>query len=84
MNQKLTLVIEQELIAQAKKYAKKKGHSLSGLVENYFKVLTKTSDTESDAIEISPKVKALMGSIRLPDDFDYKKVLAEEINKKHA
>jgi hypothetical protein len=84
MNTKLTLTIEHELIAQAKKYAKNKGRSLSDLVENYFKVLTKTSGTKSDSIEISPKVKALMGSIKLPDDFDYKKVLSEEINKKHA
>jgi hypothetical protein len=84
MNTKLTLTIEQELIAQAKKYAKNKGRSLSDIVENYFKVLTKKSVTESDSIEISPKVKALMGSIKLPDNFDYKKVLSDEINRKHA
>ncbi len=84
MNTKLTLTIEQELIAQAKKYAKNKGRSLSDIVEDYFKVLTKTLDSERDSIEISPKVKALMGSIKLPDNFDYKKVLSEEINKKHA
>jgi len=84
MNTKLTLTIEQELIVLAKKYAKNKGRSLSDLVENYFKVLTKSLDKDSDSIEISPKVKALMGSIKLPDDFDYKKALSEEINRKHA
>jgi hypothetical protein len=29
-------------------------------------------------------VKELMGSIKLPKDFDYKKELSEAISKKHA
>jgi hypothetical protein len=84
INTKLILAIEQELISKAKKYPKNKGRSLSDLVENYFKVITKTSEIENDSFEISPKVNSLMGSVKLPEGFDYKKVLSEEINKKHA
>lgn len=82
MNTKLTLMIEQELIARAKKYAKDKGRSLSDLVENYFKMLTDSK--QSETIEITSKVKSLMGSFKLPENFDYKEVLKEEIYKKHA
>jgi hypothetical protein len=34
--------------------------------------------------EISPRVKRLMGSIVLPENFDYKKSLSEEIIKKYG
>lgn len=82
MNTKLTLSIEQDLIGRAKKYAKDRGRSLSDLVENYFKMLTHSE--ESETIEISPRVKSLMGSFTLPDDMNYKEVIEDEIIKKHA
>ena len=37
MTTKLTLTIEEKVISSAKKYAQKKGKSLSNLVENYLK-----------------------------------------------
>ena len=82
MNTKLTLTLEKEVIEIAKKYAKEKGQSLSELVENYFKLLTKDSKTEM--VELSPKVKSLKGILKVNKDFDYKKVLEEEIIKKHG
>ena len=39
MKTKLTLVMEDEVIYNAKKYAKKKEESLSSLVENYLKAV---------------------------------------------
>ena len=41
MNTKLTLTIEQEIIERAKLYAKSKNRSLSDIIENYLKILTK-------------------------------------------
>ena len=41
MNTKLTLTIEKEIIEEAKVYAREKGQSLSDIVENYLKLLTK-------------------------------------------
>jgi len=41
MNTKLTLTIEREIIDRAKSYAKEKNRSLSDIIENYLKLLTK-------------------------------------------
>ena len=41
MNTKLTLTIQQEIIHKAKEYAKEKNRSLSDIIENYLKILTK-------------------------------------------
>jgi hypothetical protein len=81
MNTKLTLTLEHSVISKAKKYAKLKGHSLSDLVENYLKVITKES--EGSEIEITPIVKSLQGSFKAPPDFDYKKELTKSLSKKY-
>lgn len=81
MTTKLTLTIEQDVIKTAKTYAHKNGRSLSELIENYLKTLV---NKEKDSKEISPKVKRLVGSVKLPKNFDYKKTLEEEIIKKHG
>ncbi|MEM6526362.1 MAG: DUF6364 family protein [Bacteroidota bacterium] len=81
MNTKLTLTIEEEIIQRAKKYAKQKGRSLSDIIENYLKVITK-EETKTD-VEITPLVKSLRGSFKAPKDFDYKKELAKELVKKY-
>lgn len=77
---KLTLTIEEDVIDSAKKYARKKGSSLSNIVENYLKSIT---SKESKSGEIPPKILRLKGSIKLPSNFDYKKELSNAINKKH-
>ncbi len=80
MNTKLTLTIEDSVISTAKKYAKNKGESLSHIVENYLKSL---STNEVSNKEISPRILKLKGSIKLPEDFDYKKSLSNAINEKY-
>ncbi|MBK8501988.1 MAG: hypothetical protein IPL46_07165 [Saprospiraceae bacterium] len=82
MNTKLTLTIEKEVIEEAKEYAKKKGQSLSNLVENYFKLLTK-DDRQVRPKKLSPRVKRLRGILKVDKDFDYKSVLEEELTKKY-
>lgn len=77
MNTKLTLTIEREVIKTAKEYAKEKGQSLSDLVENYFKLITRDR-RELKPEELSPRVQRLRGIIKVDDDFDYKEVLAEK------
>ncbi|MFA9187648.1 DUF6364 family protein [Flavobacterium sp. FBOR7N2.3] len=81
MNTKLTLTIEQSVIEKAKKYAKEKERSLSDLIENYLKALTK-DEAQSD-IELTPIVKSLKGSFNTPENNDYKKDLAKILNKKY-
>ncbi len=80
MTTKLTLTIEDKVINTAKMYAKKRGKSLSHLVENYLKSI---SVVDKDEIAISPKVLKLLGIIKLPDAFDYKTDLAKALAKKY-
>ena len=81
MNTKLTLTIEQSVIEKAKKYAKNKERSLSDLIENYLKALTTEEISKQD--ELSPTVKSLKGSFKIPEDFDYKKELSERLTEKY-
>lgn len=81
MNTKLTLTIEQTVIEKAKAYAKDKGDSLSGIVENYLKVITK--EDEKSEIGMTPVVKSLKGAFKAPSDFDYKKELEKGLSEKY-
>lgn len=78
MKPKLTLNIDEEIIAKAKEYAKSNGRSLSGLVEDYLNFLTRPLETES--VSLSPKVKSILGSISVPYSFNYKKELSDRRN----
>lgn len=80
MSTKLTLTIDDSVISAAKKYAKNKGKSLSYIVENYLMTLTSKEMKEES---ISPRILKLMGTIELPNDFDYKKTLTNSLSKKY-
>lgn len=81
MDTKLTLSIDRDVARKAKMYARSKGRSLSDLVENYLKLLTRNSSVEDS--EYSPIVKSLLGSVSLPEDFDYKKEITDSLTKKY-
>ena len=80
MNTKLTLTIEQTIIEKAKLYAKSKECSLSNIIENYLKVITKKNNEE---VELTPVVKSLKGSFNAPKNFDYKKELTNRLTEKY-
>lgn len=81
MNTKLTLTIEQTIIEKAKKYAHGKGRSLSDIVENYLKAITKEDSKES--IELTPIVRSLKGTFKAPENIDYKKELSKRLTEKY-
>jgi hypothetical protein len=81
MNTKLTLTIEQTIIEKAKKYANGKGRSLSDIVENYLKAITKEDNNES--IELTPIVQSLKGTFKTPQNLDYKKELSKRLTEKY-
>lgn len=83
MNTKLTLTIEKEVIEIAKKYAKEKGQSLSEIVENYFKFVT-ADRMKIKENRLSPKVRKLRGILKTDENFDYKRILTEELSKKYG
>ena len=49
------------------------------LKKNYSKSIIVQDETKS---ALSPKIAKLLGSIKLPEDFDYKKVLGDAVNRK--
>ncbi len=81
MNTKLTLTIEQSIIEKAKKYARKRERSLSDLIENYLKALTNEEMINEE--ELTPIVKFLKGSFKMPKNFDYKKELTDRLSEKY-
>jgi hypothetical protein len=81
MNKKLTLTIEQTIIEKAKNYANGKGRSLSDIVENYLKAITKEDNNES--IELTPIVQSLKGSFKTSKNIDYKKELSKRLTEKY-
>ncbi|NQU53802.1 MAG: hypothetical protein HQ522_14830 [Bacteroidetes bacterium] len=82
MNTKLTLTIEREIIDRAKNYAKEKNRSLSDIIENYLKLLTK-DEQKSKNKKLNSTVESLKGSFKMPKDFDYKKELRNRLEDKY-
>lgn len=87
MKTKLTLVMDDEVIYNAKIYAKKKEESLSSLVENYLKAVSATSKLASPKKSNSKKPISLIekhrGIISIPEDYDYKKEIGLYLVKKY-
>lgn len=83
MDTKLTLTLDKQIIKRAKLYAKKHNRSLSDLIESYLKVLTGKESEEDFKNKLSPTVRAMLGSLKMPADSDYRKTLQEELWKRY-
>ena len=80
MTTKLTLTIEKEVIERAKLYAKRTGRSLSDMIEKYLENITRE---EKNHRHISPKLRKIVGSVKLPRNFNEEKELRAYLEKKH-
>ncbi len=80
MTTKLTILVEEETIKKAKKYAGQTGQSLSKLIENYLNTVTR--DTDDKSKKFSPRIKRLMGSVKLPKDFEWRAEVEKNIKEK--
>ena len=81
MTTQLTVTIEENVLKSAKQYAETKGSSLSEIIENYLKRIALRNNPQND--NFSPSIKELLGSVTLPENFEYKKELTNELTKKH-
>jgi Family of unknown function (DUF6364) len=70
---KLTLSVDDRVVARAKRYAKSKGVSLSGMVEAY---LSAVAGTPPHAGSDAPILRSIRGSLRKADLSEYRKHLA--------
>lgn len=83
MQTKLTLTVEQEVIQNAKEYAKKHDRSLSNIVEEYLKSLSLVKSKDKKA-KFSKIVRELKGSVKDPDkNKSYKELLQDALIEKH-
>ena len=80
MDTKLTLKLNEDIIAKAKEYAKEKKTSLSDLIENYLQKLTNDKKSKKT---ITPLVKSLSGIINLPKDYNDKKDYTDYLTNKY-
>lgn len=80
MNSKLTLNIDQDIIVDAKFYAKSNSISLSKLIENYLLSLT---NKKSSKTKVSPLVESLTGVISV-ESKEYKKEYSDYLSKKYS
>lgn len=80
---KLTLSINQSVIDEAKEYAKSNGRSLSKIVEEYLKSLSKPEKSEKS----TPPHKLVMelkGSVKMPKELiSYKEILQDALVEKY-
>lgn len=79
MTTKLTLTVEKSIIEKAKTYAKQTGRSLSEIIENYLETITSEKSNEP----VSSKLKNIIGSVKLPKNFDEEKELRAYYERKH-
>jgi len=80
MTTKLTLTVDDSVIRKAKSYAKSTGRSLSGLIQSYLETLTEEVNEQQ---QISPKLKKIAGTVKLPPDFDEEAELRAYFENKH-
>ncbi|RPI74821.1 MAG: antitoxin [Desulfobacteraceae bacterium] len=80
MNTKLTLRLSDDLINEAKNYAKKEGKSLSQLVTDFF-VAISSKKNPSQKSDLMPKTFQLYGSLK--DKFISKDDYNKHIEKKY-
>ncbi len=75
MNTKLTLRLDEDLIASAKRHSAESGKSLSQLVADFFALI----DAEG-GVEITPRVRSLRGVLAGSklDESDYRHHLEEK------
>ena len=73
MNTKLTLRLDQELIARAKRHSADTGRSVSQLVAYFFSLI----EAQDSGVEITPRVRALRGVLAGSelDEDDYRRHL---------
>ena len=83
MNSKLTLSIEEQVIESAKEYAKKQGRSLSSIVEEYLKSISKKNH-QNKKPKFDPLVEELCGSVKIPKNKTYDEILGEALIEKYS
>ena len=93
MQAKLTLRMDEELIAEAKQIAKENGKSVSQMVADYFRQFHHKSKTAEKSLpldaetKLSPLTQQLVGLLanaKIDEDIDAKAIYHEHLDEKYA
>ncbi|MDR0586444.1 MAG: DUF6364 family protein [Treponema sp.] len=83
MYTKLTLSIDQNVIENAKKYAKNQKRSVSKLVEEYLSSISLSVDKKVEYNTLGPITKELVGIIKVNKNTGYKEILTDALMEKY-
>jgi hypothetical protein len=76
VNTKLTLRLDEDLIASAKRHSAESGRSISQLVADFFALI----DASDAGVEVTPRVRSLRGVLKGSglDEGDYRRHLEDK------
>jgi uncharacterized protein DUF6364 len=83
MKAKLTLTVEESIIAEAKRYSKRAGKSLSGMFEELF-LNAKKTQPKSERAFAAARLMKLLDESKPVKTLDDKKLRKEHLLKKYA
>lgn len=84
MEETLKIKMDKTIIEEAKRYASSQNENLSKIIEAYLKSLIREKKDKQREIPITPFVKSMETGIKIPADFDYRKVYSDYLQKKHS
>jgi hypothetical protein len=89
MKTKLTLNVDDKIIARAKRESAKRNLSLSAVVENYLDRFSKNDSHKKNAKTSEPSLlerirKYTKNAKPLPENFDYKKAFHDHLDEKYG
>lgn len=80
MDSRITLRLDKDIIEQAKEYAREHGTSLSRIIENYLKMVSKP---RGRSIEVTPLVKSLSGIAEPATEAELEDARLRHLMEKH-
>lgn len=83
MNTKLTLSLDKNVITRAKNYARNKNKSLSQIIEDYLKSISKNEKNIQVLEEIPPITQSLSGILKGKPEIDFKNDISDYMMRKH-
>ena len=80
MTQKLTLSIDEKTVLKARRISRKRGKSISRMVEEYLNSITEKENQKESAVK---KTSGVLKD-RIPASVDWKKTKVAYLGKKHG
>lgn len=83
MNTKLTLSLDKNVITRAKNYARHQNKSLSQIIEDYLRSISKAEKNTLMLDKIPPITQSLSGILKGMPEIDFKNEISEYVMRKH-